>query len=44
MQGGVEGTNDDGVVEWTVTGKDDDTLRILPRSSTTTPCTTSGST
>ena len=25
----VEGTNDDGVVEWTVTGKDDDTLRIL---------------
>ena len=25
----VEGTNDDGVVEWTVTGKDDATLRIL---------------
>jgi hypothetical protein len=25
----VEGTNDDGHVEWTVTGKDDDTLRIL---------------
>ena len=25
----IEGTNDDGVVEWTVTGKDDDTLRIL---------------
>jgi RecB family endonuclease NucS len=25
----VEGTNDDGNVEWTVTGKDDDTLRIL---------------
>jgi RecB family endonuclease NucS len=25
----VEGTNDDGQVEWTVTGKDDDTLRIL---------------
>jgi RecB family endonuclease NucS len=24
-----EGTNDDGVVEWTVTGKDGDTLRIL---------------
>jgi RecB family endonuclease NucS len=25
----VEDTNDDGHVEWTVTGKDDDTLRIL---------------
>jgi RecB family endonuclease NucS len=25
----VEGKNDDGRVEWTVTGKDDDTLRIL---------------
>jgi RecB family endonuclease NucS len=25
----VEGVNDDGAVEWTVTGKDDDTLRIL---------------
>ncbi|HET7534603.1 MAG TPA: endonuclease NucS [Nocardioidaceae bacterium] len=25
----VEGKNDDGHVEWTVTGKDDDTLRIL---------------
>lgn len=25
----VEGTNDDGHVEWTVTGKDEDTLRIL---------------
>lgn len=25
----VEGTDDDGHVEWTVTGKDDDTLRIL---------------
>ena len=25
----VEGTNDDGHVEWTVTGRDDDTLRIL---------------
>lgn len=24
-----EGTNDDGATEWTVTGKDDDTLRIL---------------
>ncbi len=25
----AEGVNDDGQVEWTVTGKDDDTLRIL---------------
>ncbi|HSE71620.1 MAG TPA: endonuclease NucS [Nocardioidaceae bacterium] len=25
----TEGTNDDGVLEWTVTGKDEDTLRIL---------------
>jgi RecB family endonuclease NucS len=25
----VEGTTEDGVLEWTVTGKDDDTLRIL---------------
>ena len=25
----VEGTNDQGALEWTVTGKDDDTLRIL---------------
>ncbi|MFZ5847081.1 MAG: endonuclease NucS [Actinomycetota bacterium] len=25
----VEGSNDDGHIEWTVTGKDDDTLRIL---------------
>ena len=40
----VEGTSEDGVVEWTVTGKADDTLRILLEEVTTTPCTTSAST